>query len=151
MLATRWQPFVPGNLWSEVNRLRDEMDRVVGQFGRGNGRNRPAVLAPALNLWQDADNLYCEAELPGMDLNELEIYAAGGNQLTIKGKREMPSHEEATWHRRERGQGDFTRVITLPEEIDPDKVTAEFRYGVLCVTLPKSEAAKPRRIEVKAV
>ena len=149
MLTTRWQPFGSQGLWSEMNRLRDEMDRVFGRYGVGNGPGQRTPVTPAFNLWRDEDNLYCEAELPGLNLDDLEIYASGGNQLTVKGKREAPSLDEATWHRRERGQGGFARVIALPEEIDADKVEAEFRHGVLCVKLPKSEAAKPRRIEVK--
>lgn len=150
MLATRWQPFGLEDVWSEMNRLHEEMNQLFGRYGLGESRGQVAPTCPALNLWQDEDNLYCEAELPGMELDELEIYLTGGNQLTIKGKREAPSHEKGTWHRRERGQGNFSRVLTLPQEVDADRIQAEFRNGVLCVTLPKREEAKPRRIEVKA-
>lgn len=150
MLATRWQPFGLGEMWSEMNRLHEEMDRLFGRYGFGDGRRAVAPAYPALNLWQDDDNLYCEAELPGMELADLEIYATGGNQLTIRGKREAPSHEGGTWHRRERGYGSFARVLTLPQDVDAERVEAKFCHGVLCVTLPKREESKPRRIEVKA-
>jgi len=150
MLATRWQPFGLGALWTEMDRLQGEMNRLFDRYGLGNGRRELAAGYPAMNLWQDEENLYCEAELPGMDLKDLEIYVTGGNQLTVKGKREAPSHENGVWHRRERGYGSFARVVTLPHDVDAEKVEAEFCNGVLCVTLPKQEECKPRRIEVKA-
>jgi len=150
MWTTRWQPFGLGNIWSEMNRLQSEMNRLFDRYGFADGGRRPAPAYPALNLWQDADNLYLEAELPGMELSDLEILVSGGNQLSLKGKREAPSVEKGAWHRQERGYGCFTRSITLPQEVDADKVEAEFQHGVLCVTLPRREGAKPRRIEVKA-
>ena len=147
MWTTRWEPFVLGNVWSEMSRLQAEMDRLLDRFGRGDGRRAPSY--PALNLWQDADNLYVEAELPGLELNDLEMYVSGGRNLSLKGSREAPAVEGGTWHRRERGHGSFVRTMTLPQDVDAEKVSAEFRDGVLCMTLPKSEQAKPRRIEVK--
>ncbi|REK29359.1 MAG: Hsp20/alpha crystallin family protein [Planctomycetota bacterium] len=142
MLMSRRQP------WSEMHRLRDEMDRLFGRYGLGNGR-RSVDVFPPVNLWEDADNLYVEAELPGFDLSDLEIFVTGGNQLSVKGGRKRPEHEGGTWHREERGYGNFSRVIELPGNVDSDKVSAEFRAGVLTMTLPKSEELKPRRIEVK--
>jgi len=150
MLATRWQPFGVAGPWSEMNRLQTEMNRLFDRFGFEDGGRRPAPTYPALNLWQDGDNLYVEAELPGMELSDLEMYVSGGNQLSLKGKREAPSVEKGAWHRQERGYGSFTRAITLPHDVDAEKVEAEFHDGVLCVTLPKREGSKPRRIEVKA-
>jgi HSP20 family protein len=143
MLATRWQP------WAEMNRLSREMDRLFGRSGNGMGRPVSVGSFPALNVWEDDDNLYTEAELPGFNLDDLEIYVTG-NQLAIKGERRAPEQNGGAWHRQECGYGKFTRMIELPGEVDGDKVSAEFRNGVLSITLPKSEAAKPRRIEVKA-
>jgi HSP20 family protein len=146
MHSTRWQPF--SDLWGEMSRLQEEMNRVFGRSGRGNGY-RPSAY-PALDVWQDENNLYVEAELPGMDLNDLEIYVTGGNQLTIKGERKAPSAERGTWHRQERGYGQFSRLLELPQDVDEDKVEAEFRNGVLTISLPKREEAKPRKIAVKS-
>ena len=92
---------------------------------------------------------HVEAELPGMELSDLEILVHG-NQLSIKGERPEPSGEEKKWHRQERGYGKFTRLIELPFDLDQAKVEAELRNGVLSITLPKREESKPRRIEVKA-
>ncbi len=105
---------------------------------------------PALNLWEDEGHLYVEAELPGLELSDLEMYVTAQNQLTIKGERKAPAMESSTWHRQERGHGSFSRMIDLPGDVNADKVSAEFKHGVLTVTLPKAEKAKPRRISVKA-
>jgi HSP20 family protein len=131
-----------------MRRFRDEMNRLFESFG-GEG---PALATsyPPLNVWEDDANVYAEAELPGMDLSDLEIYVTGGNQLTIKGERKPPQVDKAIWHRQERGFGSFTRVLALPTLVDPDKVQARLVNGVLTVTLPKSEAAKPKKIAVKA-
>ena len=141
MLTTRWEP------WSELNRLSREMDRL---FSRGGVNASLSGIGsfPALNVWEDDQNLYAEAELPGFNMDDLEIYVTG-NQLTLKGQRRPPELEGGMWHRRERGYGTFSRVVELPGDIDGDSVSAEFKLGVLRIALPKSEKLKPRRIEVK--
>jgi HSP20 family protein len=101
-------------------------------------------------VWEDENNLYVESELPGFELDDLEIYVTGENQLSLKGERKRPELEGGTWHRQERGYGGFTRVMDLPSAVDSDKVSAEFNFGVLTIKLPKVEAAKPRRITVQA-
>lgn len=148
MLAARWEP---GGIWTEMNRLREEMDRLFGRSGAGDGsRLFSQGVFPPLNLWEDNDYLFVEAELPGFELNELEITVSGDNQLSIKGERKQPEAKGGTWHRLERGYGTFSRLVELPEHVDPDKVVAEFKQGVLTIQLPKREEAKPRRIEVKS-
>ena len=102
-----------------------------------------------MNLWEDDEHLFVEAELPGMELGDLEIYVHG-DQLAVKGERKEPTCEKSTWHRRERGYGKFARVLELPVSVEEDKVQASFKNGVLTVTLPKRAEAKPRRIEIHA-
>lgn len=144
MASMRWEPL------AEVNRLRNEMDRVFGRYGD----RRPAPLAartyPPMNLWEDDDNLFLEAELPGVGAEDLEVYVTGGNQLSLKGQRQRPEQPAGTWHRQERGEGSYSRMLDLPCRVDSDKVSAQFRHGVLALTLPKSAEVKPRRITVKA-
>jgi HSP20 family protein len=134
-------------MWSEMNRLREEMDRV---FGGNELRRGSEPVYPPLNLWGDDDNLYVEAELPGFELSDLEIYVSGERQLSIKGERKPPEHEGGTWHRQERGFGSFSRMIELPEAVNAEGVSAKFSDGVLTLTMPKREEAKPRRIEVQS-
>ena len=145
MLA-RWQPF--GDARTEMARLHEEMNRLFDRWG-GTSRVFARNVFPLVNLWEDESNLYVEAELPGLELNDLEIFVTGENQLSIKGHRKSPEPENGTWHRQERGGGDFTRALELPSLVDNDKVTAELKQGVLTITLPKRQQAKPRRIEVK--
>lgn len=144
MFSTRWQPW--NEVVTEMNRLQSEMNRLFGRAGNG---ARPSVYPP-LNVWEDDEKLYVEAELPGMDLNDLEIYVNAGNLLTIQGQRQESAPAGGTWHRRERGYGKFSRVFELPADVQADKVEAHFRHGVLMIVLPKREEVKPRRIEVKS-
>jgi HSP20 family protein len=139
-------------MWKEMNRLQREMNQLFGSYGAG-GDGWPAFAAvsfPAFNIWQDESSVYAEAELPGLELNDLEIYVTGGNQLTIKGERKQPQLEKGAWHRQERAFGCFARVAELPVDVNPDRVDARLVNGVLTVTMAKSEAAKPRKIVVKA-
>ena len=148
MRTTRWQPWE--QLRSEMNQLEQQVVRLLN----GRERTRWPVFErrayPLLNLWEDDENLYVEAELPGLKLEDLEIYVTGGNQLSIKGQRDEPKAENGTWHRQERGFGPFSRVVELPHEVDHDQVTAEFQNGVLTITLPKRAESKPRRIQIKS-
>jgi HSP20 family protein len=132
-----------------MNRLQDEMNRVFDRWGTGRVGTARGVF-PAFNLWEDDGSIYVEAELPGLELADVEIYVTGSDQLNVTGERKEPDHEKGAWHRQERGHGKFSRTIELPHDVDAEKVTAEFKHGVLTITLPKQEEVKPRRIEVKA-
>jgi HSP20 family protein len=135
-----------------IHQLRREMDRLLGGFV-GNvgelawpvtGRGRPAV-----NVWETGDALKLELELPGVGKDQIELSVVG-DELSIKIERPDAEPQGATYHRRERGVGAFARVVRLPVEVDPDKVEAELRHGVLTITLPKAEAARPRKIQVSS-
>jgi HSP20 family protein len=129
--------------------FQDQMNRVFRSFGMDDAGWRGLALAhPALNVWEDADHVFVEAELPGMKLEDIEIYVTGGNTLSVKGDRKQPN-TEGTWHRQERGFGSFARVITLPVNVEADKVEAKFSLGLLTITLPKAAVSKPRKIAVK--
>ena len=125
------------------------MERMFEHLVGANPRSFAPATYPALNLWEDEEKLCVEAELPGFQLDQLEIYVSGDNQLTIKGERKAPELKEGHWHRQERGFGDFNRTVELPQDVDADRVSAEFKDGVLKVSLPKREEIKPRRIEIK--
>jgi HSP20 family protein len=148
MLTTRWQPL--GTVWPGMNRLQEEMERWLGRLGMNDPRRVAHGEYPLLNLWEDDNNLYVEAELPELELTDLEIFVNGDNQLSIKGERKQPEREHGTWHRRERGHGRFTRMGELPQYVNSDKVTAELKHGVLTITLPKRKEAKAQRVAVKA-
>ena len=130
--------------------FRREMDQLFHDFfGNGGAEASVSVAVPALNIWEDAQNFYVEAEVPGIKIEQIEISVAG-DQFTLRGERTSDEKEGVACHRRERQFGEFTRVTRLPAAIDPSKVQATLKNGVLTITLPKSEHARPRRIEVKA-
>ncbi|MGD2151647.1 MAG: Hsp20/alpha crystallin family protein [Gemmatimonadales bacterium] len=141
-----------------VSRLHGELDRalddVVGAFlgddpwlRRGRQRERSF---PAVNIWENEEVLFAEAEVPGLKMEDLEILVAG-NELTIKGERGGEEQEGVKYHRRERGTGTFTGVVRLPVEVDVSKVEARLENGVLTIMLPKAASAKSRKISVKAL
>jgi HSP20 family protein len=147
MKSSRWQAFNP--VWGQLHQFQDEMNRLFDRWNGGSSVFNPSGF-PALNVWEDGDNLFVEAELPGLDLKDLEIYVSGGNQLTIKGERKPYAPDRGVWHRQERAFGAFNRSLTLPFAVDADKVDARLENGVLNLRLTKHESARPRKIPVKA-
>jgi|CXWL01.1.fsa_nt_gi HSP20 family protein len=140
-LATRWA----------FPDLRRQIDRVFEQVMEPGSSSTFGVRAfPALNVWEDNECVFVEAELPGVDMGDIEINVVGG-ELSIKGTRRQLTNGNGTptFHRQERVVGEFSRFLTLPDAIDADKVEAVLKNGVLTIKLPKAEAAKPRRIQVQ--
>ena len=134
-----------------------EVERLMSSFFAspvaGGAGTPEARVFPPLNVWEDQNSLHVEAELPGFSMENLEITTLG-NDLTIAGTRTETASETATFHRRERvtgGTSQFKRTLRIGVPIDAEKVAARLEQGVLTVTLPKAEAAKPRKIAVKAV
>jgi HSP20 family protein len=149
MAMSRWQPFNTP-LWNTLQGLQHDMNRVFDRWGQDGGNLFGVRAYPLINDWEDAEIVFVEAELPGLDLKDLSIYVTGGNQLTIKGERKQATPEKGVWHRQERSFGQFTRVLALPVNVDADRVDARFENGVLLIKLAKHESAKPRKITVKA-
>jgi len=102
---------------------------------------------PALNIFEDANNILVEAELPGFSIEDLDI-SLTDNHLSISGERKTTFPKESEVLRSERPSGKFTRVLRLPVEVDAQKVAATLKDGILSVTLPKPEVVKPRKISV---
>jgi HSP20 family protein len=126
--------------FGRLTRLQDELDRLF--------ESAPGVWSPALDVQEDKDNYLFRAELPGLKREDIEVSLQDG-ALVISGERKIEKLEEGVEvHRRERYYGKFQRALTLPEPVVADKVKAEYKDGVLTVTLPKSEAAKPKKIDV---
>jgi len=142
----RWDPF--NQLRTEMTRLFDELTPFTPLVTRMGWRT-PGVF-PALNVWEDEQNLYAEAELPGFGMEHLEVYVVG-NELTLKGERPEEHQEKGSFHRRERGTGMFNRTLQLPLTIDADRVEATLKDGVLMITMPKTAEARPRKVQVKAL
>ena len=144
MLATRWQPF--GAFWGDMDRFTRRMNRLLQRTGM---EEPEFPAAPPVNVWEDAEKLYVEVELPGLKLEDISIEITEGNVLMIQGERKAPETPKGVWHRQERGFGKFARALELPYPVEVGKVEARFERGVLFIILPRAEAAKPRRIPVK--
>jgi HSP20 family protein len=133
----------PGLAWPSFGRLtnlQDELDRLFESPLTG--------WAPALDVQEDKDKFTIRAELPGLKREGIDVSLQDG-ALVISGERTSEKIEEGVEiHRQERFFGKFQRALTLPEPVAADKVKADYRDGVLTVTLPKTEEAKPKKIDV---
>jgi HSP20 family protein len=136
--------------FEEIDRMRRQMDRILGSYSSDVPGETSAGVFPLANLSEDKDAYYVRAELPGMKAGDLDI-SITGNTLSISGERTISAQGESVkYHRREREAGNFSRVITLPGQVDANKVEAKSSNGVLTVVLPKAESSKPKQIAVKA-
>lgn len=136
------------NPFSELEHMRRQMERLYQGFTSPFVRPAAGVF-PLVNLTESKDGYTLRAELPGVRSEDLDIQATA-NTLSLAGERKIPEEDRGTrYHRREREAGRFSRVVSLPGEINPDQVEAGLVNGVLTVVVPKAEAAKPRHISVR--
>jgi HSP20 family protein len=143
MTRNRRHPF--GVILNEMTAVGDEFTHLLGRLS-----GHPEAATFPLNVWQDANAIYVEGDLPGVDRATLEVTVTEGDKLAIHAQRPAPEKVEGvTWLRQERATGSFARVIALPFPVDAEKVEASYNNGVLKVTLPKIAAVKPRTIPVK--
>jgi HSP20 family protein len=147
---TGWPVGVWRSPFEELEQIRREIDRAYGDLSGRVFRSQIAGVFPLTNAFEDKDNYYVRAELPGIKADELDI-SVTADSLSIAGERKIGTEKEnVRYHRREREAGKFSRVISLPSRIDPEKADARSANGVLTVVLPKAEATKPKQIGVKA-
>lgn len=149
------------NPWQEMERVRREIDRAFEQVGgRSGGRNdrtfptaflpgRAARAYPLVNVSEDADALYVTALAPGLDPTAIQL-TVQDNRLTIAGEKQRLAAEiqPEAFHRSERAAGKFVRTVPLPIDVEHEQVRADYKNGLLVVTLPKAEKAKPKQIHV---
>jgi HSP20 family protein len=132
-----------------LGKLQREMNRLFTDYGTGESPFAAAVFPP-VNVSEDGENLYVRAEIPGVELDELEI-SVEGESMTLRGLRKpLVAEEETCFHRRERESGRFRRILSLPSRVDQENVSAVFKNGVLKVTLPKAKEAIARQIKVSS-
>ncbi|HPS79923.1 MAG TPA: Hsp20/alpha crystallin family protein [Thermoanaerobaculaceae bacterium] len=142
----RWDPF------RELAALQERMNTI---FEDASGRHRKTddfitgSWIPAVDVRETRDALEITAEVPGLDPKDVEISVENG-VLTLKGSRNFEKAAEGeTYHRVERSYGAFERSFTLPTNVDPERISAAYRQGVLSLTLHKREEAKPKSISIK--
>ena len=135
--------------FDDLERMRRDMDRLIGQTSGRAYWPAHAGVFPLVNVTEDKDHFYIRSEIPGMQSEEIDISATGRN-LTISGERTIASEgENVKYHRREREDGKFSRVIVLPNDIEVGKIEAVYADGILDITIPKAEAAKPKKIAIQ--
>ncbi len=103
---------------------------------------------PPINVFQQGEDIVAIIELPGIDRNDLHVHAQE-NTIRISGRKAVDFPEGVSVHRRERISGEFNRTLTLPVQLDPDGIKAEYRDGILALFLPRAESDKPRTIAIK--
>lgn len=148
----QWNPVV------DMENLRRDIDRAFEEFGLTQApANRVAFLPgrgprryPLVNLLEDKENLYIEALTPGVDPQSLNVSVLG-NRLTLSGEKVRIPNEvkPEAFHRSERSAGKFVKNFDLPMEVGEERIQAEYKNGLLLITLPKAEKAKPRQVSVK--
>lgn len=148
MAIVRWEPF------RDLVSVQDRMNRIFDEAFRGQGRATDdewalgGSWAPAVDIFEHEGNLVLKAELPGVDPKDVDVRVEN-NVLTLRGERKFESEvKREQYHRVERAYGSFSRSFTLPNAVDTEKIKAEYKDGVLRVTLPQREEAKPKQIAV---
>jgi len=136
------------DLFGQFDRMRREMDAIFGAATGTTGiRSVAAGTFPAMNIGTSANRVDVYVFAPGLDPARLDI-SLQQNLLSVAGERAETPPEGAHLYRRERFDGNFRRVTTLPEDVDPERVDATYRDGVLHLTVGRREEVKPHRIEV---
>jgi HSP20 family protein len=148
MAIVRWEPF------RDLQAVQDRLNRVFDEAFRGAARGGDdewalgGQWAPSVDIYENEGNLVLKAELPGIDPKDVDVRVEN-NVLTLRGERKFESEvKRDKYHRVERAYGTFSRSFTLPNVVDTDKIKAEYKDGVLQVTLPQREEAKPKQIQV---
>jgi len=141
----RWEPA------RDMMTLREAMDRLFDDaFTRPFNLNGGSLGSPAIDMYQTDGEVVVKAAVPGLKPEEVKI-SVSGDILTIKGDvNQEQAVKEKAYHLRERRWGSFERSVMLPTEVKSDQAKAEFENGILTITLPKDERAKPRTIAIKA-
>jgi HSP20 family protein len=127
----------------EMRRIQDEMNRVLQRTPQRESGY------PAMNVYVSQDGVAVTAELPGVSEEDLEV-SVHRDTVTLRGERKLERDEVSRYHRRERGGSSFARTVSLPFNVDPDKVEASYRNGVLRLSLHRPESDRPKRIPVRS-
>lgn len=139
-----------GGQFHEFRRLERELDELLGRWRMpGAGiRSMARDTFPPVNAGVNAEQADVYLFAPGLDPKQIDV-TVQNNLLTITGERNVELPEQATFYRRERHDGAFRRVVTLPEDVDPEQVNATYRDGVLHVIVRRRESSRPRRVEIQ--
>lgn len=141
-------------LWTDLNydngfldawRDMEQVSNALSRFSR-----RTSCEFPPVNMWVDSESVTVTSEIPGIDVDDIEISVVG-KSLVLRGSRKQGElKENESYHRRERWNGRFSKTLELPFNVQADRVDAKFSKGILSITLPRAEAEKPKKIDIRA-
>jgi HSP20 family protein len=142
-MIVRWNP------WNELNRLQRELNELFERRFEGEQETEEPRWRPQMDIYEDGERFVLSAELPGIEPGQVEINVEN-DLLTLSGERTLEHEDQReSYHRIERTYGKFARSFTLPKSVDAEKIAAQFKNGVLTVTIPKKAEVQPRQINVK--
>ncbi|OGP49055.1 MAG: hypothetical protein A2Y79_01550 [Deltaproteobacteria bacterium RBG_13_43_22] len=150
MTLWRWgSPHLLGNTFQEVERLQNEMNSLWERVSRTPTGVERARIFPPVVISEDAEYFFVRAELPGVETKQLDLSVVN-DQLILRGEQRAPEDGgKANYHRREREEGIFRRVIALPFRVNTEKVEARIKNGMLTIKLAKAEEVKPKPIQIE--
>lgn len=148
MLDVAWNRN-PWSIFDELEALQADLNRAF----TGGGAYRPArrgQVFPRMNVWSSKEGLIIDAELPGVDVKDVDI-SVKGDELTLQGKTSpCETGKDVVWRRQERPSGEFSRMLQLPFKADGNGVKAAYKNGILRISVPRSEEEKPKQIAIEA-
>ena len=140
----------PWSILDELESLQEDMNRVFGGRTAGPVERRRRTAYPPVNVWSSKDGVTVDAELPGVDVKDVDI-SVEADQLVLRGRINAAEPKEGeTYHRRERAGGEFVRALQLPFRADAAGVKATYKNGILRITIPRTEEDKPRKVAIEA-
>jgi len=143
-MVTRWDPF------RELSTLQDRINRVFNeQLTRGESEKTGKAWAPVVDILESENDLIVRAEIPGVKREDIDVEVTA-ESLTVSGERKFDEESKDNYLRVERAYGPFTRSFSIGIPVQPDKVKAAYKDGVLEIVVPKAETVKPKKIEIKA-
>jgi HSP20 family protein len=145
MAVMRWDPF------RDLGTLQDRMNRLFEDASRGTRGGEPTITAawsPAVDIYETENEIVVRAEVPGVERNDIQLNLEN-NVLTLKGERRFEKDtKEENYHRIERSYGSFSRSFSIPATVDESQIGADYKEGILTITLPKTQKAKPKQITI---
>jgi HSP20 family protein len=149
MIVRQLSPWSPGwNTPTTLGQIRRDMETLMERLTGVTADESAAGVFPPMNVSEDQENYYLRALIPGIDPAQLNVTVVN-QTIAVSGTRQSPQEKGVSHHRKERAEGAFSRSVTLPGAVDGGRVNAKYVDGVLTLTLPKPEAAKPRRVTVQ--
>ena len=149
MTLVRWQPYNRYNPWAGLSRLQRQMSEMFDQLADTDESVPSVSWMPRVEISEHSDNYMLSVELPGIDKQDVHVEVEN-NTLTISGDKQSDvENKDQNYHLRERTYGKFSRSFELPARIEANNIEAKYTNGVLNLSIPKAEEAKPKQIEVK--